>query len=838
LTHAGINNNGIVMDGFIDFKENRRVDIKNAALSYDGKLIGGEFSYSGPPILFYGTRIILQNIQLLDNGIQATAIALLPDSLATVIVKDMAITYPMNITIKEIDVNNVHIHYGGVVINLDSARYNMTNLILNGNIENEILGTIKARELVLTPEGHIIGGETDYSKTINYGAVTVDIRKLGFNWKNRHFSISGAVMLPSNTGTLTIDSLEIDSHDGHIISGSLSAQSGLSYGGASLKDATAIISNNLVELAATAELPNKLGTISITGLDLNTSTGKFSGGTFGYIPGEPITFGSCQVEIIKVLMNLTMVDVSAKVTLPAGMGIVIAKDARFEDGKFMLEELDFMGQHMVYKGFGVEVIKGAIKRDGILMDLECTINSDDGEIIFAINNLGYTAGEFHGGEFSLDKTKIIHNGFVLDIFNSETIRDNSACRFDARLTLPQGNYTTLRHIILGEHGLDLSEASMTYDDLLTLLPPVFNLKITEHQFVPGGFEVSGSIMVAQFYFEVKQLKITKDEIDIKGIELHTPSFKVGGYEFEDLEFAFAKDGDDWMIHAKGDVKLGNPMQGISGFTMDGTVHSNGNFDANLTADGTILIGETGIELQNPGGGFTHTSSSDVVKIWGTFAPVKLDHVLKAKGELDITFDGRITGKLDPVLYDMIPLDESTCLIDIPKKIFNLKSTFGVQDILYINADLDVKCTNGFLITGKGDMGVGPVKLSEATLLINTKVFNINGWFKTPGNPCLIKCDANIRMDFTSQTALMKGELSILDYPIDNADFVFSKHDLTGKGKLKMGFETFDLEFQAHRGRDNFELVKFKGRGALGFSGINLSRHSHCADSRAGIRYLR
>lgn len=822
LTRAGINNSGIVADGFIDFKENRRVDIKNATLTYDGKLAGGEFSYSGPPIMFYGTQIFLQNIQLLHNGIQATAIAILPDSLATVIVKDMAITYPMNVKIKDIEVNNVHIHYDGMVINLDSARYDMQNLILNGNIENEMLGTITARGLILTPEGRIIGGETDYSKTINYGSVTVDIRKLGFNWKNKFFTVAGTVILPSNTGTLSIDSLEIDSHDGHIIYGALSAQTGLSYGGAYLKDAKAIISNNLVELSATAELPNKLGTISISGLDLNVSTGKFSGGTFGYIPGDPIVFGSCKVEILKVLMNLEMVDVSARITLPAGMGLLIAKDAKFQNGKFVLEELDFMGQHMVYKGFSVEVKKGVIKHDGILMDLECNVSGEDGEIIFAINNLGYANGEFHGGEFSLDKSKIIHNGFVLEIFNSETIRDNSACRFDAKLTLPQGNYTTLHHIILGEHGLDLSEATMGYEDLMSLLPPMFNLKITEHQFVPGGFEVSGSIMVAEFSFEVKGLKITNDKIDIEGIALHTPSLKVAGYDFENLDFAFAKDGKDWMIHANGTINLGNPVQGISGFTMDGTLHSNGNFDASMTADGTILIGSTGIELQNPGGGIIHTSSSDMVKIWGTFAPVKLEHVLKATGELDITFDGKIRGKLDPVLYDMIPLDESTCFIDIPNRIFTLKSTFGIQDIIYVDADLDIKCYDGFIITGKGDMGIGPVKLGDATLLIDKNVFNIKGWFVTPGNPCLVKCEADVKMDFTSRTALMKGDLRILDYPVGSADFVFSKQALSGKGKLNMGFETFDLEFLASRGRDNYELQIFKGKGSLDIMGINLS----------------
>jgi hypothetical protein len=175
-----------------------------------------------------------------------------------------------------------------------------------------------------------------------------------------------------------------------------------------------------------------------------------------------------------------------------------------------------------------------------------------------------------------------------------------------------------------------------------------------------------------------------------------------------------------------------------------------------------------------------------------------------------------------MLFDMIPVGESTCFIDIPNKTFNLKSEFGIQDILYINADLDIKCTNGFLVTGKGDMGIGPVKLGDAKLRIDKDVFNIKGWFVTPGNPCLVKCDASINMDFTSQTALMKGDLSILDHTIGNAEFVFTKHDLVGKGKLDMVFETFDLEFRATRGRDNYELVKFKGRGSLGFKSINLS----------------
>lgn len=845
ISTLAFSNDVISVDGSIGLSGNRTVSIAGMSIDFDGNFDGGKLTYSGDPITFQGSKITPYDIGFENKVLSASASMVLPDDLATVTVTDLTIDKDFNVTVGKIEVAGVSIHYKGIIVNLDSAVYNNSDLALWGNIQNDKLGNLKVTGLTMNTQGVITGGAVDYSGTQTFGSLEVDITDLGFDWGQGDITISGSLQLPSNIGTLVVDTIVLDPHSGALKSGTLSATSPVNYGGVGIESISATIDDSKIELSGTASLPDNVGTISVDGLDINLNSGDISGGTFTFHEQTPIKFGGASVSITSLTFNLTEVDLSAQIQLPSNLGQAGVNDAKFSNGKFTLGSVSFSGQSISIKGVSCSITKGLITSDAVTVSVDVSL-SDAAE--FAIDDFSYdyASGDFSGGTFNLEKAEIKYKDFDLIIL--QTTNQTDKAKFSAKFSIPDSDgYATINNIYISlEDGVDFSQMDIDYGSLPNLLPTGFKMTVKEFEAINNGILFSGSIEILGSSADVEGLKVTTSGIDIDGLTFHTPSFKLGSYSMPNLDFAFSKSDDVWEIDISGKADI--PDVGALDFS--GYVKSDGDFGGEFVLKGaSIPLGESGFALYNPGGGIYDSSGVFTVKMQGDFAPEGMNYVYVLHGELSVNSLGVIQGSTEGKLFNMITLQRSYCSIDLAKGklVYDTEFSYGIQtppkttvikkvdavtqkiptiELMGYGGGVNVSTWTGIDISGSGNCTLIGIEMGTISLDINDKHFEFYADFHVPnpaGGPNLIEVTGNVDIDYDEGAGDLSGSASVLGHDLVAMDFNFSPDQMAGSASINMAIAQFNVDFQATKNdKGHYALDYFHGDAWIGYESMTFA----------------
>lgn len=843
ISQIAFSGNVISVDGSIGLSGNRKVDISGMSVDFDGNFDGGSLTYSGDPISFNGSQITPYGISFVNNVLTASAQLVLPDDLATVTATDVSIDANFNVSVGEVEVEGVSIHYKGIIVNLDSAIYQSSDLSLWGNIQNDKLGNLKVTGLTMNTSGVITGGAVDYSGTQYFGSLEVNITDLGFDWGQGDITISGSLELPSNVGTLTVDTIVLDPHSGALKSGTLSATSPITYGGVGIAQISATIDDSKVELSGTATLPDQIGTISVDGLDIGLDNGDISGGTFTYHEQTPITFGGASVSITSLSFNLTEIDLSAQIQLPANLGQAGVNDAKFSSGKFTLESVSFSGQSVSIEGVSCTITKGLITSSDVTVSVDVSLSDD---VQFAIDDFdyNYTSG-FSGGTFNLEKAAIKYKDFELEIL--ETDQQTDKAKFSAQFKIPESSgYAKIENIYISlSDGVDFSQMTMDYGSLPNLLPTGFSLNVTQFEAINDGILFSGDMELLGSSASVQGLKVSTSGIDIDGLEFHTPSFKLGSYSMPNLDFAFSKDGSDWEIDISGKADIPD----VGGLDFSGYVKSNGDFGGQLVLqDASIPLGESGFALYNPGGSIEDSSGIFTVKLFGDFAPDGMNYVYVLHGELSVSSTGVITGSTEGKLFNMITLQRSYCSIDLAqgKLVYDTEFSFGIKtppktnvikkvdavtqeiptiELLGYGGGVNVSTWTGVEISGSGNCVLIGVTLGTIDLDVDDKHFEFYADFHIPdpaGGPDLVSCTGSVNISYDEGAGDLSGSAAVLGYDLVAMDFNFSPDEMAATAAINMEIAQFNIDFQATKKNGKYSLDYLHGDAYIGFESMTFA----------------
>lgn len=845
LSEISFSGSDISFSGEVDFGSNRKMLVKDMTVDFQGGFDGGTVTYSGDPITFNGSSITPYNMGYENGVFNASASMALPNNLATVTVTDLGIDHNFNITVGEVEVSGVSIHYKGIIINLDSAIYQGNDLEFWGSLENDKLGTLQITGLTMNTQGVITGGKVDYSGTQKFGQLTVTIDDLGFDWGQGDISITGSLALPSDMGKLTVDTLMIDPHNGTIKSGTLSSTIPITYGGVGITQISATINDNEVELDGTAQLPDQFGLISVNGLDISLDNASISGGTFTYQEQQPITFGGAGVSITSLSFNLEAIDLSAQVELPSNLGKAGVNDASFKDGKFALASVSFSGQTVSIKGVSCTITKGLITDSDVLVSIDVSL-SDAAQFGIDDFNYNYSSSTFSGGTFNLEKAEFKYKDFDLEILNSNDQGGKS--KFSAQFAIPgSSGHAKIENIYISlEDGLDFSSMTMDYGSLPNLLPTGFSLTITQHEALNNGILLSGHMDLLGSSVDVKGLKITTDGVDIAGVEIKTPSYKMGGFQMPNLDFAFAKDGNNWEIDISGDADIPD----VGGLEFSGYIKSDGDFGGQFVLTGAFIeLGESGFALYNPGGGIYDSSGVISVKLFGDVAPIEMQYVYVIHGTLIVSTDGTLSGEMVGKLFNMVELQKSTAAINVAKGTiaYNTGFSFGIKtppktgvikkvdaitqqiptvEILGYGGGFHASTFGGFEISGSGNAVLVNVQVGTIDLDVDDKHFQFTAEFDIPspaGGTPLVSCVGDVSIDFDAGSGELYGSAAVLGHQLASMDFKFGPDTISATADIDLVVGQFDVAFQTSKHSDgNHHLDYFHGDAYIGFLGMTFA----------------
>ncbi len=835
--------NVITVDGEIGLSGNRKVAIFGMSIDFQGNFSGGSLTYSGDPISFSGSKITPYGISFENSVLTASAQMVLPDDLATVTATDVSIDHNFNVSVGEVEVEGVSIHYKGIIVNLDSAIYQGSDLSLWGNIQNDKLGNLKVTGLTMNTSGVITGGAVDYSGTQYFGQLEVNITDLGFDWGQGDITLSGSLILPSNVGTLTVDTIVLDPHSGALKSGTLSATSPITYGGVGIEQISATIDDSKVELGGTATLPDQLGTISVAGLDINLDNSNFSGGTFTYQEEKPITFGGASVSITSLSFNLSEIDLSAQIQLPANLGQASVNDAKFVSGKFSLESVSFSGQSISIKGVSCTVTKGLITSNDVTVSVDVDLSD---AVKFAIDDFDYNySSGFSGGTFNLEKAEIKYKDFDLIILETENQTDKA--KFSAKFAIPESSgYANVDNIYISlEDGVDFSQMNIDYGSLPNLLPTGFKLTVNEFEAINDGILFSGSMELLGSSVNVEGLKVSPSGIDINELDFHTPSFKLGSYSMPNLDFAFSKSGNDWEIDISGKADIPD----VGSLDFSGYVKSNGDFGGQLVLQGaSIPLGESGFALYNPGGSIQDSSGIFTVKLFGDFAPEGMNYVYVLHGELSVSSSGVITGSTEGKLFNMITLQKSYCSIDLAhgKLEYDTDFSYGIKtppkttvikkvdavtqqiptiELMGYGGGVNVSTWTGVEISGSGNCVLIGVQVGTIDLDIDDKHFEFYANFHVPnpgGGPDLVSCTGSVNISYDEGAGELSGSAAVLGHDLVAMDFNFSPDQMGATAAVNLAIAQFNVDFQATKDNGKYKLDYFHGDAYIGYESMTFA----------------
>ncbi|MFA5834859.1 MAG: hypothetical protein WDA22_15390 [Bacteroidota bacterium] len=794
ITNVSASGTEIEVDGSISLPNVYGTIIaKGVNIRTDGSAAGGMLTYSGPGLSYNGAKLIVTALSLVKNGISVSANLQLPNNLATLTANNVTLSYPMQISVGSIGVGGVSFTKNGFTFQLTSATYEKTDLVVNGSVTAPVVGTAKFTNLKITSAGELDGGTIAYSNTFQWGKLGVAVKNISYDWSAKLVTLSGSVALPDSIGTINITSLEVDASTGAVKQAEVALDGSLSYGGLGLKDPKATFANNEIEFGGTIVLDPERS-LTVNNVDINVQSGSVSGGTI-HFDGPAFTFAGLEATIDLVNVTHKKFDVTATVTLPGSMGVVTAKDATFgRDGSFSISSVLFSGQSLSYKGFGFTVKDGTITKNAVSMDVTVTLS---GNITFGIDKLQYSKEKgFNGGDLNFSQTKINYKGYVVSISSSKE-KDANSYLVGGHFALPESKGTAnVDGIIVSSTGVSFTSAKIDWGSLPNLLPKGFTLKVTDAEFVEDGFEVSGTVSLSPFFdLTAKNLIITSKEVQISELQFDVGQLSVGTWSFGGMSFDFTDTQGKWRVNAQGSIKLAGK---IEGFTLKGSVGSNGDFLADLTASTSILLGESGAELIKAEGAFAKQANDYQLTIGGTFAPVGMQNFVSADGILNIDFKGVITGTIDVDLFSTFTMAKSTMVIDIPQEKFTVNGSLGVKQIIAYTGDLEVDASP-FQVNGKGDVEVAGYSLAQSTMLIDTKQFSMQGSISIPnpsgGNP-LIDLDGHITMIPANSYVDASGDLKIDGYDVAFSTFRMSPDSLYGKGSMNFIIGNGDFEFLA------------------------------------------
>lgn len=835
--------NVISVDGSIAMSGNRKVSITGMSVDFNGNFNGGSLTYSGDPFNFNGSKVTPYGISFANKTLTASAQMVLPNNLATVTATGVSIDASFNMSVAKVEVSGVSIHYKGIIVNLDSAVYQSSDLSLWGNIQNNKLGNLKVKGLTMNTSGVITGGAVDYSGTQYFGSLKVDITDLGFDWGQGDITISGSLALPSNVGTLVVDTIVLDPHSGALKSGTLSATSPITYGGVGISQISATIDDSKIELSGTATLPDQIGTISVNDLDIGLEHGSISGGTFVYHEEKPITFGGAKITISSLLFNLTEIDLSAQIQLPANLGKAGVNDAKFSNGHFSLQSVSFSGQSVSIKGVSCSITKGLITSSDVKVSVDVSLSAD---VQFAIDDFDYSyTNGFSGGTFNLTKAAIKYKGFELEILGTDQQTDKA--KFSAQFKIPESSgYAKIENIYISlENGVDFSQMTMDYGSLPNLLPTGFNLTVSQFEPINNGILFSGSMTLLGSSLSVKGLKVTTSGIDINQLNMHTPGFKLGSYAMPNLDFEFSKEGSVWEIDISGKADIPD----VGGLDFSGYVKSNGDFGGQFVLNGAMIpLGESGFALYNPGGGIYDSSNVFTVKLLGDFAPDGMNHVYVLHGELSVSSSGVIAGSTVGKLFNMIALQRSACSIDLAKGklAYSTQFSYGIKtppkthvikkvdavtqkiptvELMGYGGGLNVSTFTGVDISGSGKCVLVGLQLGTINLDVNNKHFEFYANFHVPnpaGGPDLVSCNGSVDISYDQGAGELSGAASVLGHSLVDMDFTFSPDEMAATAAVNMPLAQFNVDFKATKQNGSFKLDHFHGDAYIGFESMTFA----------------
>lgn len=834
----------ISVSGELGLSGNRTISISGLSVDFNGKLSGGTMAYKGDPFSFNGSSVTPYGISFKNGVLSASAQLILPNDIATVTATEVSIDKSFNLKVGAVDVEGVSIHYKGIIVNLDKAEYSDANLSLWGTIENDKLGSLTVSGLVLDNQGSITGGAVDYSGSQTFGKLTVTIDDLGFDWGQGDITLTGSISLPSNIGSLKVDTIVLDPHTGALKSGTLSSTTAIKYGGVGVEEVSATIDNSKIELSGTATLPDEIGSIGLKGLDIGLSSGNVSGGTFTFTENKPITFGGAQVSITSLSFDLTEIDLSAQIQLPSNLGKAGVNDAKFKEGKFSLESVSFSGQSIAIKSVSCEITKGLITSTDVKVSVDVNLST---ACKFAIDDFDYSyTNGFSGGTFNLEKAEIKYKDFDLEILSSSTANNQST--FSAQFAIPESSgHAKITGIGLSlENGLDFSDMAIDYGSLPDLLPTGFKMTVDEFEAINNGILFSGSMELLGAEVDVNGLKVTTETIDIDGLEFHTPSFKLGDYSMPNLDFAFSKSGKTWEIDLSGKADV--PDVGALDFS--GFVRSNGDFGGEFVLKGAMIsLGESGFALYNPGGGITDTNDLFTIKLFGDFAPDGMNYVYVLHGELDINSKGVIYGSTEGKLFNMIALQRSYVSIDLlhGKLEYDSEFQFGIQtppkttvikkvdavtqkiptiELLGYGGGINVSTFEGFEISGQGNCTLLGIQMGTIDLDIDDKHFEFLADFFVPnpaGGTNLIDCKGNVVITYDEGAGELSGSAAVLGYDLVNMDFKFAPDEISATAAINMEVAQFNIDFlTTKKSNGKFSLDHFHGDAYIGYESMTFA----------------
>ena len=844
ISRIEFSGNVISVDGSIALSGNRKVSLTGMSVDFNGNFNGGTLSYAGDPMSFNGSTVTPYGLSFANRTLTGSAQVELPNNLATVTASDVSIDAGFNVSVGKVEVSGVSIHYKGIIVNLDSAIYQGSDLSLWGNVQNQKLGNLKVTGLSMNTSGNITGGQVDYSGTQYFGALKVNITDLGFDWGQGDITVSGSLNLPHNVGLLTVDTIVLDPHSGSLKSGTLSATSPVTYGGVGITQIQATIDNNKVELSGTASLPNQIGTIGVNGLDVSLGSGDISGGTFIYHELKPITYGGAAVTISSLSFNLQEIDLSAQIQLPANLGKVGVNDAKFKNGNFSLGSVSFSGQNLAIKGVSCQITQGLITSNDVKVSVDVNLNND---VRFAVDNFDYDyKNGFSGGTFNLEKAAIKYKGFELDILQTQQQTDKA--KFSARFKIPESSgYATVNDIYISlESGVDFSQITMDYGSLPNLLPQGFNLNVTRFEPINDGIIFSGNMTLLGSEVDVKGLKLSTHGIDINGLQFHTPSFKLGGYSMPNLDFTFSKEGSSWEMDISGKADVPD----VGGLDFSGYIKGDGDFGGQFVLKGAMIpLGESGFALYNPGGSIYDSSGVFTIKLFGDFAPDGMNHVYVLHGELDVSSSGVISGSTVGKLFNMIDLQKSYCSINLPqgKLSYDTEFSFGVKtppktgiikkvdavtqkiptvELMGYGGGLNVSTFTGFEISGSGNCILMDLKLGTIDLNVDEKHFSFVAGFHIPGpggGADLVSCSGEVKINYDEGAGELAGSAAVLGHTLGAMDFSFSPSEMAATAVVDMVIARFNVDFKAskHDG-GTFKLDHFHGDAYIGFESMTFA----------------
>lgn len=794
LSNVQASDAGLTATGSITFPNNYgTLTATMLSISTDGKIADGPWIYTpAAPIMYNGATLTIQSVMLRSGSLTATATLLLPNKLTTVTANDVTISYPWNLTVGSITVANASFTYNGYTFTLDAATYSGSDLVINGTVDASTLGKAKFTGVKISMTGQFSGGTVAYSNAWKWGNLDVVVAKATYDWEGSNVSITGSVTLPQGMGNASVDSLVINTVTGAISNANVRATGTYTYGGRTFT-ATVQYANNEIELDGKIDLSQANASyISVSGLDISVTSGAISGGTFKYV-GPALTFGDATVTINSVVPTLKSSAVTATVDLPGNLGTAIAENAAFDlNGSFKIDSVLFYGQSLNYNGFGFTVTHGVLTSKMLRVDVLATV----GGVSFGIDSLIFTAGKFSGGRLDFSMTKISYKGYTLKIHSA--IELPSGWKVSADFALPESKgFGRINGINICTTGFDFSAAQIDWSSLPNLLPPGFSFTITKAEFVEGGFDLTGTLTLSSFFnLNLDGLLVTPNRINLDSAHIQVGNLKVGPYQFAGLTFDF-KSMPTWLVHMNGTVKLpGN----FEGFTLDGTVDGNQNFQASLIAKtkDPILIGDSGTELIGAGGAIKKAGADYSISLIGIFAPVGMQKTLNGDGTLTIDANGKISGVLDVKLFDMFTMAKATMVIDIPTKKFTISGKAGIHNILSYDGLLNVDA-KPFKASGSGNVEIDGIALAKTSFLMDTRLFTATGQLKIPdpaGNITLVDVDGTITVEPAKTDATMAGTISLLGYKVASGSLTVSPDSLAASGQINLGVATGDFNFLA------------------------------------------